>query len=109
SSAPSGSILQISGTCVGRFHVLSGKTLTLNGTATLDGGPCFLLGFLNLCPLTPVLKVGSLAVVTLYRITVQHGHNGLNFGPGSGLGGGIYNLGTLTLKSSWVTGNTARW
>jgi CSLREA domain-containing protein len=66
--------------------------LTINGSGiTLDGGSA-----------TPIMKVGSIATVTINDLTFQNGSDNSGFG-----GGAIYNAGTLMITNSTFSGNSA--
>jgi hypothetical protein len=93
-SASPGDTLHVSGTCYGNFTV--SNNLTIIGPATLDGQGSGV-----------VFSVGIGANVTLEDLIVQNGCacstvGGTNLG-----GGGIDNVGTLTLENSTVQDNTA--
>ncbi|MER6919829.1 hypothetical protein ABT314_12545 [Streptomyces spiralis] len=89
-SVPAGSTLLVSGTCTGNFTI--DKNLSLVGLgATLDG---------NRTGTVVTVAAGVRAQLTNLRIT-----NGLSSGPFQG--GGITNLGTLTLTRSSLTSNNA--
>lgn len=92
-AAPAGSTILVSGTCTGtslygNFYI--NKDLTLTGPAVLDG---------SANPAT-TLNVAA-GTVVLNNITIQGGTGSF------GLGGGIWNMGQLTLNHSTVTHNTA--
>jgi hypothetical protein len=90
-SAPAGSTLLVSGTCMGHFYI--NENLTLVGPATLDGG-----GITTQFGAT--LNVAS-GTVVVNNLTIQGG-TGID-----NLGGGLWNGGQLTLNHSTVTNNTA--
>jgi predicted outer membrane repeat protein len=87
-AAPPGSTIAVSGTCTGQFTIL--KDLTLVGPATLDG-----------IADSTMLRVDFGVTVTLDFLTIQHANATID-------GGGIFNLGTLTLNASQVSNNTTR-
>ena len=110
-SAPAGSTLLVSGTCMGTFDV--NENLTLSGPATLDGrgNPGSTLNVIS-------------GTVVLNNLTIQNGTGIDNIGGGiwnsgqltlnystvrhnaTGVAGGIFNQGQLTLNSSTVSDNT---
>jgi hypothetical protein len=92
--ASSGDTLVVSGTCstaTARSTVTIDKDLTISGGTdggTLDGGGN-----------GSVLTIDSGVTVTITNLTITNGY---------GVGGGIQNnLGTLTLNSSTISGNTS--
>ena len=89
-AASAGDTLRVRGTCTGHFSVSTSLTLKGVGVApTLDGG-----GTLGT---TLTIAVGVTVVVERLTITGGDGFDG----------GGINNLGILTLKGSKVSGNAA--
>ncbi len=87
-AAATGDTIRVRGSCTGRFTIDRDLTIIGSPSATLDGGGA-----------GTVVSVDSGVTVTLANLTVQHGF--------SDLGGGIYNDGTLSLRNSNVSNNTA--
>ena len=88
-AAKRGDILRVRGTCTGNFTI--GKRLTLKGVGvapTLNGGRT-----------GTTLTIDHGVTVIVERLTITGGN--------ADRGGGIVNFGTLTLKESEVSGNTA--
>jgi hypothetical protein len=92
-NAPTGSTLQVSGTCT-NASVSPSPNFTINKTLTLQG-PAFLDGNDS----GTVLTITS-GTVTLSHLTVENGNAATD-------GGGIYNRGVLTLNFTTVVDNTA--
>jgi uncharacterized repeat protein (TIGR01451 family) len=93
-SATDGDTLTIQGTCRGTFEIMHSLTLSGSGGATLDGQGA-----------GPVVTVdsGDAVVVTGLAIT-----GGVADNPLTGFqGGGIENLGMLTVRESTISGDTA--
>jgi len=96
-AATAGDTLHVAGTCTGTTEI--GKDVTLTGTSTDDtldgdGQP------------GSVLTIDSGVAVTINALTITGGTGGTS-GEGAGLGGGIFNQGTLTLNNVRISGNTA--
>src|SRR5262245_26441601 len=83
STANDGDTLSIQGTCKGTFEITQSLTLAGSDGATLDGQSA-----------GTVLKVDPLTTVNVNNLTITGGN--------AVFGGGIHNLGTLTLMSTTV-------
>ena len=87
-----GDTLRVRGTCIGNTVIDRSLTITGQGKeATIDGGNQ-----------ATVIQIGAAATLTLTRLTITNG--GIN-GGAPYLGGGIRNLGTLTIRNSNITDN----
>ena len=90
-ASSAGDSLKVKGTCVGSTVVDRSLVISGHGAeATLDGG---MLG--------TVLRIQGGVTVKLTRLTITHGADTSTDGDG----GGVRNLGTLTVKDSVVTDN----
>jgi len=107
-SAPAGSTLLVSGVCYGNFTI--GKSLTLQGSATLNGngsGTVLTISTSgNVALNNLVIEAGSVGgiyvssgAVTLDNSTVA-GNTSLT-------GGGVFNHSTMTITNSTVSNNLA--
>ena len=95
SAAAPGAALRVSGTCVGNFSVAQDLNLFGRSGATLDGNGT-----------GTTLKV-SAGDVKVFGLTITGGTGWDACAPaGCFIAGGIYNLGTLTLVRSAVSGNS---
>jgi predicted outer membrane repeat protein len=92
--AASGATIKVSGTIDDHLTISHPVTIT-----TWPGGPARSPAVLDGTASGTVVTVGSAVTgVTLHDLTIQHG--------AGNTAGGIYNLGTLTLTDSTVSGNT---
>jgi hypothetical protein len=90
--------LVVHGTCVGNTTIDKNLTITGQGSAILDGGGS-----------GSVLTIGSGVAATLNTLTITNGGGSFCAINTSLLrGGGICNLGTLTLNNSTVSNNSAQ-
>jgi CSLREA domain-containing protein len=74
------------------------SALTINKDLTIDGGTNQV--WINGDDSVQVMVIGSGNIVNLQNITISHGYSSTD-------GGGINNLGTLTITNSTFTGNNA--
>jgi hypothetical protein len=93
-NAPSGSILSVTGTCLGNYTINKNLTLVGHGPAVLDGQQAGI-----------TLTVSSGTEVELDHLTITDGN--ATSADLAGDGGGINNSGALTLNQSTVNNNTA--
>jgi hypothetical protein len=92
--AVSGATIEVSGTIDDHLSITSPVTIT-----TWPGGPAISPAVLDGTASGTVVTVGSgVTGVTLHDLTIENG--------AGNTAGGIYNLGTLTLADSTVSGNT---
>ncbi len=98
-AAESGQALIVKGTCVGATEFR--KDLVIKGVKTRRWGKPILDGARK----TRLLYVRRVATVTVMNLTIQHGRANLAYG--HGVGGGIANFGTLTLRNVIVRDNFA--
>ena len=100
-AATSGDTLKVKGTCYGATTVDKSLTIVGRGQATLDGRNT-----------GSVVKVDEGVTVAVTGLTITGGTGSevsadLTCGDSNNYGGGILNLGSLTLARSTVTGNAA--
>jgi hypothetical protein len=101
-AASAGDTLKVKGTCYGDTTI--GKSLTIVG----QSNPGFGQATLNGGNIGSVVTVNEGVTVAITGLTITGGNGSQQpCGPDCGMGGGIFNKGSLTLTKSTVTGNTA--